>query len=307
MRLRIALPTALAVLVAAVPAATARELVVVQANVGNVNVPGCGQHVFKLCQRPVEERAAEALRALDPDVVAFEEILPPELCEQTPSLNPYNLCSAPLEPPSQVVRLLGPGYDVACDSRYGWDCLAVRQGVGAIGADWETRPVLEGCEDDGFTLSAGTVELAGSPVAVAVAHPSSTDAPCRAEQIRDLFESLPADGPALLLGDWNLDPYREDDESVRYWKAQVPSVFAYASGEDFTSYPGAPSQLDPTGMTMDGDVLVSAGPLETRTIDHVLVRDLAGSCEVRRIDGGGGMDHRAQVCAITVGGEAPPA
>jgi hypothetical protein len=159
------------------------------------------------------------------------------------------------------------------------------------------------CEDRGFTLSTATVRVSGWPIAITNAHPSSTDAPCRAAQLRDLFEgALPARGPVLVLGDFNLDPYREDDESVQYWKTQVPARFAYAS-TDAISFALGPSQLDATGEVLDqgGDVV------SRRTLDHVLVRGgLTGSCEVQRIDGGGGMDHRAQVCRIAVGGQAAP-
>ena len=296
--------TALVVLfAAALPAAAAaqgREIRVVQANVGNSNVPGCQDQVFKLCLRPVEQRATDALRALRPDVVSFQEILPPDVC--TPSPNPYNLCSAPLEPASQVTRLLGSAYAQQCDDRFGWDCLAVLTGGVALGP-MATRAVLPECEDTGFTLNHGTLRVAGWPIAVTNAHPDSQDATCRRAQLRDLFErALPAAGPALVLGDFNLDPYREDDASVRYWKTRVPERFRYAS-TDAISFQLGRSQLDPTGQTLD-----EGGPfISQRTLDHVVVRGgLSGSCTAQRIDGGGGMDHLAQVCRIAVGAGATP-
>lgn len=295
----------LAVLAAiSLPAAPAqgRELRVVQANVGNSNVLGCNDQVFKLCLRPVEQRGAEALQALRPDLVSFQEILPPDLCRRAPSPNPYNLCSGPLDPPSQVARLLGAGYDERCDDRFGWDCIAARRGAVALDSH-TTRPVVSGCEDRGFTLGVGTIRVGGWPIAVTNAHPDSRDAACRADQLRDLFEdALPARGPALVLGDFNLDPYREDDVSVRYWKTQVPKRFRYASTDAITFALG-PSQLDPTGQTRDSE----ADLVSRRTLDHVLLRgDLSGRCDPRRIDGGGGMDHLAQVCRIAVGAGAAP-
>jgi endonuclease/exonuclease/phosphatase family metal-dependent hydrolase len=279
-----------------------RELRVVQANVGNSNVLGCNDQVFKLCLRPVEERGAAALRALDPDLVTFQEILPAAICAQAPSPNPFNLCSGPLEPPSQVVRLLGDGYAETCDDRFGWDCVAARRGRVALGPV-ATLPVLDVCADRGFTVNVGTVRVGGWPIAVTNAHPHSTDAACRTAQLREMFErALPAAGPALVLGDFNLDPYREDDESVRLWKEKVPSEFRYAS-TDAISFALGPSQLDPTGQTLD-----SGADLVSRcTLDHVVLRgDLHGSCEPQRIDGGGGMDHLAQVCRISVGPGAAP-
>ena len=304
MRLRpcivLALITAMALPAAA--SAQGRELRVVQANVGNSNVVGCSDQVFKLCLRPVEQRGADALRALRPDLVSFQEILPPDLCRRASSTNPYNLCSGPLEPPSQVTRLLGAGYDERCDDRFGWDCLAARRGAVRLAAH-ATRPVVSGCEDRGFTLNVGTIKVAGWPIAVTNGHPDSTAAACRADQLRDLFErALPRRGPALVLGDFNLDPYREDDASVRYWKTQVPTRFRYASTDEITFALG-PSQLDPTGQALDS----GADLVSRRTLDHVLLRgDLRGGCDPRRIDGGGGMDHLAQVCRIVVGAGAAP-
>lgn len=276
-------------------------LTVVLANIGNVNVPGCADQSYKLCQRPVEQRAAKALRALRPDLAALVEVLPADLCKRAPSTNPDNLCSRPQDPPSQVERLLGRRARRVCDRRYGWDCLAVSQRV-ALERSLDTRPVPPSCEDDGFTVSVGTARVHGWPVAVAVAHPSSSDVPCRADQVRDLFaDGLPRAGAAIVTGDFNLDPYREDDASVQAFK-EGTRAFRLASTDAFTSFPAGPSQLDPSGRTLDnGTALDPPGPFGQRSIDHVLVRGgVRGACEVRRVDGGGGMDHRAQVCRLRV-------
>lgn len=291
----------------AAPAAGAEEIVAVQANVGNINVSGCSDQVYKLCLRPVERRSAAAFAELKPDVVSFQEILPPDLCERAPSSNPNNLCSSPLNPPSQVERLLGAGFRHRCDNRFGWDCIAVRRSVAALGRV-ATRPVLPSCSDTGFTLPVGYMRIRGWPVTVSAAHPDSSRPACRADQLRDFFEgALPDRGPALLMGDFNMDPYREDDASVRYWKTQVPARFEYASGDAFSALPG-PSQSDPTGEAIDGsDAATLPPPFGMRTIDHVLVRDgLSGRCKVQRVDGGGGMDHRAQVCRIEVSPAVTP-
>src|SRR3954471_9049064 len=66
------------------PAAAADDFTVVQANVGNLNVPGCQDQVFRLCQRPVERRVTQALHAIRPDLAALEEVLPPEVCVRAP-------------------------------------------------------------------------------------------------------------------------------------------------------------------------------------------------------------------------------
>ena len=296
-----------ALLACAAPAAAAsHDLVVVQANVGNINVSGCNDQVFKLCLRPVEARAQKAFAGLKADLVAFEEILPPDLCQRAPSSNPNNLCSGKLDPPSQVQRILGDGYGFRCDNRFGWDCLAVRRATAALGRV-ATRPVLPSCTDTGFTLNAGYMRIAGWPVTITAAHPNSSQADCRADQLRDFFEkALPDRGPAIVMGDFNLDPYREDDASVRYWKTQVPKRFAYASGDEFSALPGT-SQSDPTGESLDTGGATLGPPFGMRTIDHVVVRDgVSGKCQVQRVDGGGGMDHRAQVCRLTLAASVTP-
>lgn len=290
------------VLCLAPAAAVADDLTAVQANVGNINAPGCQDQAFRLCQRPVERRAGAALRGLGADIVGFEEILPPELCLRAPSSNPSNLCSDALDPPSQVSRLLGGSPDQACDSRVHWDCLATLGRSLRIDR-LATRPVQPGCEDRGSTLSTGTARLRGWPVTVAVAHPDSSDVACRAQQLHDLFASLPAAGPALILGDFSLDPSRDDDESVREWRSWVPARLRQLDDSTPTSFPCGTSQLDPSGESLDASLPLCAG----RATDHVLARGLSGRCEVRRVDGGGGMDHRAQVCRIHAGSEVAPA
>ena len=299
----------LALIGAAALPATARaeeELVVVQANVGNVNVAGCSEQVYKLCLRPVEQRARQAFADLKPDVVAFQEILPDDLCQRAPSRNPNNLCSGPLQPRSQVERLLGSAQRHRCDDRFGWDCIAVggKARLGRI----TTRPIVAPCTDTGFTLPVGYFRIRGWPVTVSAAHPDSTRVDCRTAQLRDFFEKgLPDRGPAIVMGDFNLDPYRENDASVQYWKTQVPARFRYASSDILTLLPVL-IQLDPSGQAPDvSDQLTLPPPFGQRTIDHVLIRDgVSGTCQVRRVDGGGGMDHRAQVCRLRLNDEVTP-
>jgi hypothetical protein len=285
------------------PAAAADGLTVAQANIGNSNAPGCQAQAFKLCQVPVERRAGAALRSLHPDLVGFQQVLPPELCLRAPSESPDNLCSGPLDPPSQISRLLGGSPSQACDSRSHSDCLAL--GSGALGLErLATRPVQRGCSDPGLTLSTGTVRLRGWPISVGVAHASPSDAACRARQLHDLFSSLPPSGAALIVGDFGLDPFRDADESVGEWRAWVPSRLALLDGASATSVPCGTSQLDPSGNTLDGPLPTCLNP--PKATDHVLARGLSGRCEVRRVDGGGGMDHRAQVCRIQTGPEVTP-
>ncbi len=299
MRRAVPILTVLLALAAPAPAdAAAKPLVVVQANIGNIN-GACAEQAFKLCLRPVEQRAATALRRLRADVVGLEEVLPEAQCVAHPSSAPANLCSTPREPASQVVRLLGTRYRVRCDRRFGWDCLAVRRGSDVtFRGPLRTRPVQAACEDTGFTLNRAALRLRGRRLAVALAHPDSKDADCRAAQLRDLFATLPRRGRVLALGDFNLDPYREQDASVAAFDAGRERLrLRLASGRAISLQPGS-SMTDPTGTLLDDGATTFPPPFGGRTIDHVLTRGLRGSCAVRRVDGGGGMDHRAQVCRL---------
>lgn len=281
MRLPLPLVVVLALLLLAAAPAHAKRLTVVQANVGNIN-GACADQAFKLCQAPVAARAAKALRKLHPDVVGFEEILPHT---------------------RQPRKLLGGGYRVQCDRRFGWECLAVRKASGVkIARRLRTRPVLDACDDRGFTLNRATLRLRGRSIALAVAHPDSDykDATCRAAQLKDLFATVPRTGRALLLGDWNLDPFREHDADVDAFDAARKRLHLHlASGRTVSLRPGT-SMGDPTGTVLDDGTTPFPPPFSDRTLDHVLTRGLSGRCVVRRIDGGGGMDHRVQICRLRV-------
>ncbi len=263
---------------AAALAATA--LTIVSANVGNIN-GACADAKFKLCQPAVEARAADAIQAIRPDVIGLIEVLPDG---------------------RQAERLVGAGYAISCDERFGWDCLAVRKGSGVrVVKRLQTRRALGDC-DPGFTLNTGVLRYRHKRIALVLAHPdsSTTDPTCRRDQVSDVFARVATSGRVLALGDWNLDPYREKDASVTAFKAARTYLgLRLASGKAFTLMAGS-SMTDPTGERLDDGTTTIPYPFSERTIDHVLTRRLGGSCRVRRVDGGGGMDHRAQVCKLRV-------
>jgi triacylglycerol lipase len=309
---------------------------VLVANVGNVN-PSCAEQVFKLCHLAVEDRIAERIAAIDPDVVALTEVLPPELCDDATvsAASPYNSCSLETQEPPQAVRLLGEDYAVACADVTPWDCLAVHHRVGSIdacpegycGPALETVTAPDGC-DQGFQGALADVELDAIPIRVIVAHPDSMDEDCRSTHVRAMFDHVPQDRETLLLGDMNLDPYRdspEDDPSVAVWNEHVGAggTFAYLSGiaehdpPYFTLVPAESQALDPTGEVTDG-IAIEDEWAYAGTVDHVAAtRGLGGSCVTlgeapgtERLDGGGGMDHRALDCRVgpadrSDGGEPP--
>ncbi len=259
-------------------ALAAAALTVVSANVGNIN-GACAADKFKLCQPAVEARAAKAIQKIRPDVIGLIELLPDG---------------------RQAQRLVGPGYAVSCDQRFGWDCVAVRRASGVrLTKRLKTRPVIAGC-DTGFTLNRGTLRYRGRDIALALAHPDSSakDVTCRRRQVKDLFARFTKRGRVLALGDWNLDPFREKDASVTAFKtARTYLGLRLASTKTVSLLPGS-SMVDPTGDVLDDGYTMFPYPLSGRTLDLVLTRGIRGGCKVRRVDGGGGMDHRAQVCRL---------
>jgi hypothetical protein len=290
------------------------------ANVGNVS-PHCAEQAFSLCLLPVERRVAAGLADVSPDVVALIEVLPAELCDGITPRNPANACSLPTQDPPQVLRLLAhDDHDVVCADRYAWDCLAVRSEVGSIagcgggdcGATAPTLPAPPGC-DDGFQSFVVDVELHGQPLTVGVAHPNSSDVGCRAQELRDLFAALPDDREVLLLGDFNLDPFRERDASVDVWDDHIGErrrlrLLSGPSEHDppyYTLFPFESAQVDPTGSL---PINVELGDLAgARTIDHIVASPgLTGTCTTlgeapgtERLEGPrGGLDHRALRCEV---------
>ncbi|HEY8488051.1 MAG TPA: hypothetical protein VIL38_03130, partial [Thermaerobacter sp.] len=349
-----------------------RTLTLLLANVGNSNAH-CQPYAFKLCFRRVEARIARAIQQLRPDLIGLIEVWPDDRCATlyggTPEPDPQKVCwrnplraagsSGSGRPAFQVQRLVGPGYQIACDARFGWDCVAARDGRVRLAAvsrpggfvlhGLETAPPVPGC-DPGFTVNAVTVTR--SPVGrfrLILAHPDSgvadpaQGARCREAQIRQalelagLAEPAPGDGPAgrraeghrrpavLWMGDMNLDPWRQSGPDVDLWHRWVgpDRPLRYHSGiaehdpPYITHHAGESSNLLPTGRRLP-TVEEPAGAFPRRTLDHVTSTFLAGTCRTlgeapgtRRLDGGpgGGMDHRALWCTLTLpkAAASPPA
>jgi len=265
------------------------------ANVGNAD-PACLPYVVKLCRRDVEARLAANIRALRPDVVALQEVLPDWLCDKYPFAPPGSACAGARTEP-QVRRLLGPEYTIVCESRNGFECLAVRVDVGEI----EGCPAGELCTTDridrhgagcrwNVSVMAATVRIRGRTFDLVNAHPESRSAACRRDSLRQIFEpdGLVREPDVLLLGDFNMDPWREDDVSTRYWNQQVGAPGA----PTYTYHSGVAEHQPPYPTLRYG--------LFQRTYDHVVSNFLAGTVLVlgespgtTRLDGGWGMDHRA--------------
>jgi endonuclease/exonuclease/phosphatase family metal-dependent hydrolase len=275
---------------------------VLSANVGNT-APWCWQYIVKLCRKDVEDRVAENLQVLRPDLVALQETLPPWMCEEARFAFPGSVCAgSPTE--HQARRLLGSDYTIVCDSRNGFECIAVHTGAGEIlgvekGAFAETDRIEgtdahpKGCRGS-VSIMAATVRIKGHVFDVVNGHAENRDPDCRLASIRQIFEgndradSLVREQDVLIMGDFNLDPWQEDDSSSRYWRQHVglerASSFVYHSG---------PAECQPPRPTM-------RYPFLARTYDHVASNFLSGVTRVlgespgtTRLDGGRGTDHRA--------------
>ncbi|MES4787440.1 MAG: hypothetical protein C4294_18385, partial [Nitrospiraceae bacterium] len=152
-----------------------------------------------------------------------------------PERDPRKVCwpGAAHPYPHQVQRLVGPGYRIACDARFSWDCLAVREdrlelaqcpGTGCLALKGlKTAPPILGC-DPGFTVNAADVTRSPvGPFRIVLAHPDSQSRDCRRAQLNQAF-ALAGGGHTLLLGDFNLDPWRDrgpDVPDVDLWHAHV--------------------------------------------------------------------------------------
>ncbi len=273
---------------------------VLAANVGNLNL-GCRPVLNNLCYKDVEYRISENIKILRPDIIALQELLAPWQCEEIQENNQKKVCSN-LQTIPQVRRLVGNNYSIACTSRNQFECIAVHTDVGKITG----CPIGELCNtartgielpdcDNGFSVSAITVELNNKTTFDVVnVHPQSTNAVCRSKMISLIFGNqdnigLVKEKKVLVMGDFNLDPWRDNDESVKTWSNIFEQGWA---GQDFL-YHSASAEKTPPHIT-------STFLLKKRTFDFVVSNFATGVCKTLgesentvRLDDGMGMDHRA--------------
>lgn len=280
------------------PPAAPATMKLLQANVGNADFD-CEDYVFKPCKGAVEDALRENVAALAPDVVALQEVVPSALCDALDEQDPSRTCHPErrADEPDQARRLLGDDFEIACDDRAGYECVAVRSSWGALQGPVEVAPVVDGC-DPGFSASRVVVQPKdGAAFTIVNAHPQSGfEYACRAAQMEQIFGALAGDGPALVTGDMNLDPYEDTDESARVWVQHVGdgARFRYHSGE---------AEHDPPYETLDlGGIDALSGVL-----DHVVSDFATGVCATlgeapgtTRLDGGEGTDHRALFCPLEI-------
>lgn len=276
------------------------EYTVLTSNVGNSNLL-CRKYNWKLCQRSVEEKISRNIKILSPDIVALQEVVPDWLCESLEETNPRKVCKYPNKSP-QIRRLLGPDYTIVCESTHQYDCLGVKVGSG----------IIKGCEtgeiclnsrsvdvpsdcDPGFNIFGITLELKnGSIFDLISVHPQSFNDDCRVILLKNVFtpenpdESIIKEEKVLVLGDFNFDPWRDDNRSSDLWEeililgwGGVTFKYHSAIAEKIPPYPTFFFLLRKTldfsvSNFADGNMVV-----------------LGRSPQTERLDGGVGTDHRA--------------
>jgi endonuclease/exonuclease/phosphatase family metal-dependent hydrolase len=210
------MPALLLVLVAA-------PLHVVVANVGNLDEAKGGPcpsepYHGATCSIAQEQAVRANLDRLQPDVIVLLEVLNASACLRAPrTRNPDHVCThyEARRPYQQVERYVGPGYTSLCN---GFTCVATRLAVkGCPGGATcmqalERAPVPEACRPDNTGVWRAQLQHGGEPLTLVVAHALPAVAPagdaCRAAQLLQAFDDLPAPGRTLVAGDFNTDPYR---------------------------------------------------------------------------------------------------
>lgn len=253
----------------------------------------------------VVEDVRRFLAAVQPDVVAFQEIFHSSGCETIPVEARAGFVCEHWRPgdPTVAQVILGAGYQIACHLEKPDKCAAVRRSFGRF-RGCEGELCLDGLQGQrvadcggGSRIGRGTLELAGGgELELVSVHGSSgitdSDRVCRVRQFEQIFvdlgDGLPAARGArnLILGDFNTDPGRlaELDPSAR-------RLLDFAGeGRRFRFH-----------TPPDPDVPTYAGLVD---IDHVLSDSFSGSCRAYPSEGEPPVtsvpyfDHRPIVCTL---------
>jgi len=257
---------------------------------------------------PAVENTTRFFAAVQPDVVAFQEIFHPGDCPSIPVDGGTGFLCETWRPgdPTVAQRVLGAGYQVACNLGKPDKCLGVKKTFGAIRGcaaelclDGLAGARVDGC-GSGSRVGRGVIDFPdGGALTVVTVHGTSglsaPDMDCRARQVDQVFvdfglgDGPAANGsPALILGDFNTDPGRfgpADTSAVR-WRdfagPRKPFHFVTAMGQD---------------------VPASYGGLFN--IDHVVSDVLEGSCWIAGVTDGHPdvndfvyFDHTPHVCTV---------
>lgn len=264
------------------------------ANLGNAEPRYFNErHKNKLASRLTEWRLQRRIRHLQPDIVVYQESI---------GYLEY-LGRDPRHP--QIRRLLGRDYSILTDRRSQFDGIAVHTRAGIIFGckaghyqrNARTERRNNAC-NRGFSAQAATIQFKdGFTFDLGAFHLHSTNAGCRADSLLNTFNGNPArkqppllhERNLLIAGDFNLDPWRQNDHSEKIFRGLLAGGWAGRSLE-VHNRPGADGLPE----------LTSVFPLLSRTIDIVASNFAIGTLDTlgitpgtKRLDGGRGCDHFA--------------
>jgi len=256
---------------------------------------------------PAIDAVAAFFASLEPEIVAFQEIFHSEQCAEIPlELRAGFVCES-WQPgdPTVAQRVLGPGYQIACNLGKPDKCLAVRVDFGhfagceeALCLDGLDGVAIPGC-GGGARVGRGTIELVGGGTLTVVnVHGTSgigdADRDCRVAQFAQIFESLDGEPAAngsinLVLADFNVDPARwiGFDPSANLLELHAPVAgggsFEYVSEVGFEALPTYLGYFN---------------------LDHLVSDALTGACTTPGVGGAPPVlgttyfDHVPIVCAV---------
>ena len=237
---------------------------------------------------PAIDAAAAFFGALEPDVVAFQEIFLSDDCAGVPLENRAGFVCETWQPgdPTVAQLVLGSDYQIACNLGRPDKCLAVRKSFGSLRGctgdfclDGLDGVPVAGC-GGGSRVGRGVVDLVGGGTLTLVnVHGTSgfsaDDQDCRIAQYEQVFVDFDGEPAAngqtnLVLADLNVDPARllGIDASADRLNELVP----FLGGGDF-------------------EYVSEVGPAATPTflgianIDHVVSDVLTGSCVAPGVGG----------------------
>jgi len=280
--------------------AHAASVKLLSANIGNSDII-CIGYDWKLCLKSVEKKVTASIRAIDADIIFLQEVVPAEYCAKKKETKSGFVChdfeTRPEQEKEMARRVLGPDYTIAI-TKGAFEAIAVKKGVGHIkGCADGNLCVVSGLPfpadcDQGFSITPVDIEIYGKQIRLINGHPDSISRRCRASELESAFQSI-IPGQTLMAGDWNLDPYRDKDESAKVWKQNLERKnFRYLSGPSGNA----------SGYFTEFLPLID---IPFKALDHVVSDFAQGACKVlgvssgtKRLDGRFDLDHRAILCNL---------
>ncbi len=264
------------------------------ANLGNAEIKYFeADYKNKLVNRNVERRILRRIRKLQPDIVVYQESIG---CLEYAGKDPEH---------PQIRRLLGEDYSILTDKRSQFDGIAVKISDGSIlgckpghyKRNKQTERQGNACDRD-FSSQVATIQMSdGFTFDLACLHLHSTNVECRAETLLNMFVGNPDKHKGALLhnrnilfaGDFNLDPWRQDDHGTQVLKDIIGRGwdgreirFHNRKGRD-----GLP-ELTNIFPFLDRTIDLAASNFATGTLDTLGITP-----GTERLDGGIGCDHHA--------------